>query len=137
MSKVYVASPWGKRETAKSVAAMLEGLGLGITRKWWLFEDPAAGMNDSKGSIGNYSKAIAVADVEAVKDADMVVALVYPEGGVGMWIESGAALALDKPVYFINGDNFDELPPRRSIFDNMVTRLTLGQLLEEVKHDGP
>lgn len=130
--KIYVASPWGKRQKAQEAAAMLEAAGHQITRKWWLYEDPAAGVNDSKGTLGAYSRALAELDVKGVLDADAVVALVDAASGCGMWIEMGVALADRKPVYHVNADDFSGAVPRRSIFDNLASRVSLGEVVKEL-----
>lgn len=138
MSKVYIAAPWLRRERAIEAAAALEGAGIQITRKWWLYEDPAAGANgQGSGTLSLYATALAELDIKAVREADAVIALVAPEGGVGMWVECGAALALGKRVIAINLDNFDESPPRRSIFDNMFLRTTLQGAIQGVKFEFP
>src|SRR5689334_1201677 len=98
--KIYVASPWPRRERAEMAAEILEAGGHEITRKWWLYE-----VEDNGGGVGvisEYRAAQAKADIDAVVAADAVVALVPESSGVGMWIETGAALALQKPVYLVN-----------------------------------
>lgn len=132
--KIYVASPWNKRQKAIEAAAMLEAAGHEITRKWWLYEDPAAGVNDSKGSLGAYSRALAELDVKGVLEADAVVALVEESGGCGMWIEMGVALAKALPVYHINLEDFSGNVPRRSIFDNLARRVSLGEVVKELSN---
>lgn len=137
MSKVYVAAPWILRERAIEAAKILEAGKHQITRKWWLYEDPASGPNgQGHATLSLYAVALAELDIKAVRDADAVVCLVPKDGGVGMWVEMGAALALGKPVYHVNLEDFESEAPRRSIFDNMVRRCSLVKAMEELKFVG-
>jgi nucleoside 2-deoxyribosyltransferase len=87
--KVYVAAPWENRESANEWASTLEAQGFEITRKWWEHE-----AGDEEFDV---LREQAVADLDAVADADAVLVLQISRSE-GKAAETGAAIAFGIPV---------------------------------------
>lgn len=94
--KVYIAAPWIHRDAAAQFAAQCEARGYLITRKWWLFE-----AGDEEVDV---LREQAIADFEAVGDADAVVVLQISKSE-GKAAETGFAVARGVPVVVhLNGN---------------------------------
>ena len=88
--KVYVAAPWIHRNVAADFAIQCEAQGHTITREWWKYE-----AGDEEFDV---LRAQAIADLDAVQDADVVVVLQIAKSE-GKAAETGAALAWRIPVF--------------------------------------
>lgn len=109
--KIYVAAKYPSKAIAERVAKTLEGDGHTITHKWWDVEESGTLQTMERANMRRYASD----DLVGVITADAVVVLVPDEGGVGMWVEAGAALGRNIPTYFVGED--EGPPPRRSIFE--------------------
>jgi hypothetical protein len=108
--RVYVGGRTNDIERVQEVQEYIMSLGpqFRITYDWTRAEGnmPEGGW-DGHPDLG---RQIAVSEVEACKDADLTIILMPPDGGgLGCWIEMGAALASGGRVYVVG-------PGRDSVF---------------------
>lgn len=95
--KFYIASGWENKEKVRELAKLLTSYG------WvWSYDWTTCTEND------DYRK-IAVAEINAIKESDVVIVLL--PGGRGTHIEMGAALAFGKPVVLL-GDGTTLFMPK-------------------------
>lgn len=96
--KVYLAgSSTGTNRTAVKMAmAGLRGVaGIEVTHDWIAsIERVEAEQGLDVGLDRDFRRECAEADLRGVRDADIVWVLIPSEGGAGLWIELGYALAL-------------------------------------------
>jgi nucleoside 2-deoxyribosyltransferase len=88
--KIYVAGKWQEKAYIKDVMQRLESYSHTISYDW------------TKHNDGDDAKYCAQNDLDGVASADIMIAIVqksFPYKGV--YVEIGAALALDKAVYLI------------------------------------
>ena len=117
---IYLASPYGFSKQCKELVlpefvAALEGLGAEV----W---EPFRRNSQSGKSKPGWANKIAVADLEDVRNADAIFAVVNgtpPDEGV--MIELGAAIAWNKPIFLFRDDfrccnDSDEYPLNLMIF---------------------
>lgn len=117
---IYVAAPWPRRAEAALVAKMLTDDGHRITHRWWEVEPGDTGDNlDNEGYVE-----FAANDQLGVKNADALLLLVPKQGGCGMFVELGLALAYGKAVIEVNLDETGKPPVVRSIFDHLTVRMS-------------
>ena len=102
--KIFVSGKIGQDSDVRAVMAALRNQGHEITFDWTAIEHLRPYEENSRAS----SKA-ATLEVDGVRRADLLV-LLTDDRGVGMFVELGAALALDKPVYVVSR------PPARTMF---------------------
>jgi nucleoside 2-deoxyribosyltransferase len=98
--KVYVATAFKNRDEAKRVMELLKGHGCIITHDW---------TNESvEGRTGDdlmeYLRRCAWADVNGVKDCDVLFLINHPDGK-GCFTELGIALGLQKHVVVVEEDS--------------------------------
>lgn len=105
--KVYLAAPYGSRQTIRSYAAELRAIGITVTSSWL---DEQHEIND-----GTQGAAVALSDeqvsqhaqtdIREVRNSDLIVLFTAKaagaEGGGGRHVETGIALALRKPVLVV------------------------------------
>jgi nucleoside 2-deoxyribosyltransferase len=95
--RVYVAAAFGDYQRARLAMTGLRCSNIGITFDWTV----DAGRPGADKLPPNLSRACAELDLAGVRDADALL-LLTPQRkgeGCGCWIELGAALALNKPVF--------------------------------------
>lgn len=94
--RFYVASRFEDFRRARAAIAALTEHGHEVTYDWTLMADeyPAGGREASR----QVNLEQAGRDLDGVRGADFVLVLVSETGGCGMWIEMGAALALEIPL---------------------------------------
>lgn len=102
--KIFVSGKIGVHDTVQQAMRALEKRGHQITFDWTLIEH----LRPYEENAATAARA-ATLEVAGVKRADLLVMFVH-ERGVGMFVEFGVALALDKPVVVIG------LPPARTMF---------------------
>lgn len=101
--RVYVAGKWEDRERVRKIQQWLLAAGHEITCDWTCHD---FGPDGVKGNEEDF-QAIALEDIEAVKRADAVVAVMErPYAYKGLYVEIGACLAQGTPVYVL-GDAGD------------------------------
>lgn len=105
--KVYLAAPYGSRDTIRTYAAELREVGITVTSSWLNeqheinpgTEGAATALSDEQVSQH------AQTDIREVRNSDLLVlftaAAVGVEGGGGRHVETGVALALRKPVLIV------------------------------------
>ena len=96
---IYVVGKWQDRFKVRSIQADLRELGHQITVDWTTSDFGPDGVLGTPQRM----QEIALEDLQGVKDADAVVALIQDNNHVykGVWVEIGIALADNKPVYVI------------------------------------
>jgi nucleoside 2-deoxyribosyltransferase-like protein len=100
MYSAYVSASSKRKEVALMVMNLLRRGGIAITLDWTREEGDSVPEDARK----MYFTENAMRDIEAVKRADVVIAIVDPEcPSLGTWTEIGAALVLDKPVLIVGG----------------------------------
>ena len=94
--KIYVASRWEDRETTQEAMKTLISAGHTITTDWTTHDYP-------EKDVHKHLQEYAIADIEGVKNADVVVLLAIstPDYRGGATGEMTAAIALGKQVYLI------------------------------------
>lgn len=99
--RVYIATGFDNGGTAAALSSMLNDLGVITTYRWW--EHPISMDLDPATRSKN-----AVADLEGVKEADLLVVLVHGEPetyrsrGLGTSTELGVALGIGIPVMLVS-----------------------------------
>jgi nucleoside 2-deoxyribosyltransferase len=111
---IYVAGPWKHRDDVSAIAAQFEAAGFAISHRWWDF--------DGNDADSTYLRECAVKDVLGVMGSDVLV-VVNAEMSEGKAVETGIAIALDKPIVIIG--------ERSNIFHHLNVYLTSTP--EEVK----
>jgi hypothetical protein len=90
MSKIYVAGKWQEKDSVRQVMSILVKLGHTITYDWTQHDD------------ADDSYECALADLNGVAEANYIVVIADKLLSYrGVFVEIGAALALNKPVYII------------------------------------
>jgi nucleoside 2-deoxyribosyltransferase len=118
---VYLAAPYGSRDTIAGYAAELTSIGITVTSSWLAEKHE---INDGTQGAATALSDDQVADhantdLREVRDSDVLVlftaAAVGVEGGGGRHVETGAALALGKPVLVVGEPEnvFHRLGPRQ------------------------
>lgn len=102
--KIFVSGKIGTQLDPKPFMRELEALGHTITFDWTTIDHLRPYEDNAQASAR-----AAELEIDGVKAADVLV-LVSHERGVGMFVELGAALALDKPVIVLAE------PPARTMF---------------------
>lgn len=118
----YIATRIGNRPIAKELRSKLIEQGHIVTSRWIDGE----GVFGATDSSAEYAKKWSDVDLYDVSRARATIVLADEDGGTGMWVEMGHALALRKPVLYVG-------PPTRTVFAyaNLVVRFdTIEQLLE-------
>ena len=109
--RIYVAGNSSEREDrAKPMIEALRNAGCVISYDWTIAVDQfgANAVSETQARLS------ASRDLAGVRGADVVLALAPAEGGTGLWIECGAALALGIPLVFA-------CPlPNRTIFSRLA-----------------
>lgn len=95
-SKFYVATTLSNADQAKIVIRRLSDFGHQVTYDW-----------TAHGKVSGHEamQDVALKELEGVVSADFIVVL-WP-GGRGTHIELGAAMATNKPIFFITPPEFD------------------------------
>jgi hypothetical protein len=100
--KVYVATAFVEKLTAKYWMNRLREIGVTITHDWTTAEQPARG--ELELPIDE-QRQHARADVQGVIDADVVWVLAPAQGGTGCWFEMGVAHGLARYRGMMRPDN--------------------------------
>ena len=110
--RFYVASRFEDFRRARAAIAALTERGHEVTYDWTLMADqyPVGGREAPR----QVNREQAGRDLNGVREADFVLVLTAETGGCGMWIEMGAALALEIPLV-LAGPNHN-----RSIFSELA-----------------
>ena len=102
--KVYLAGPYASRATLAQYAAELATIGIKVTSSW-LAETHEINDGTEKAATALSDEQVAqhaITDVREVRDSDLLVLFtatsVGCEGGGGRHVETGIALALNRPV---------------------------------------
>lgn len=105
--KVYLAAPYGSRDTIRTYAAELREIGIAVTSTW-LDEQHEINAGTQGAAVALSDEQVsqhAQADIREVRDSDLLVLFtakaVGAEGGGGRHVETGIALALRKPVLVV------------------------------------
>jgi hypothetical protein len=114
MMKVYVATRYEDKAEAARWIQHVRDLGVEVTHDWTAVEEA--------GADPVLRRSYACADMEGVRDADVVWILAPEEGGRGCWTELGMALALHKYVV-VSGPGV-----RKNIFDTLASITTPSHL---------
>lgn len=97
--RVYLATKFENLKEFNEAKQMLEDLGHELTHDW--------SKEDASGKTGPeleaYLTGCALADLQGVRDAEALL-IINHEKGKGMFVEMGAALAWQKPVFFVYPD---------------------------------
>lgn len=105
--KVYLAGPYAARELLGEYAIELADIGISVTSRWLLeTHDITPGTQKAAVDLSDEEvSAHAIADLADVEAADVLVlftaANVGFEGGGGRHVETGVAIALNKPVVVV------------------------------------
>ena len=91
--KFYIADKWGEYARVLQLKEALEQRGHSCTCDWASISRQV----HEEGFIED-TKQSALADLQGVKDADILILVAKDKGGQGRWIEYGYALALGKPI---------------------------------------
>ncbi len=127
-----MAAPKTLTSTAVAVATDLERAGHTVTRDWWNYE--------AGGKYTKKRQRLAQADLDAIKNSDIVLCLTVPRphlaaNRIGMFVEQGIGLALEKEVWMVHAGRTNEPAPYRSIFDNLCLTLSLEEAYAELGVD--
>lgn len=105
--KVYLAAPYASRPTVAAYADELRHIGITVTSSW-LAETHEINAGTEKAATALTDEQVAehaATDLREVRESDLLVlftaASVGVEGGGGRHVETGAALALGKPVVVV------------------------------------
>lgn len=105
--KIYLAAPYGSRETIRTCAAEARSIGITVTSSW-LDEDHEINAGTEGAAPALTDEQVdqhAQTDIREVRDSDLLVlftaAYVGTEGGGGRHVETGIALALNTPVLVV------------------------------------
>jgi hypothetical protein len=112
--KVYVATRYEDKAEAARWIQRLRDLDIEVTHDWTAVEEA--------GADPVLRRSYACADMQGVRDADVVWLLAPEDGGRGCWTELGAALALHKYVV-VSGPGV-----RKNIFDTLASITTPSHL---------
>lgn len=118
--KIYLAAPYGSRATVAAYADELRSIGITVTSSWLAeTHDITPGTEGAATALSDEQVAEhAHTDLREVRDSDLLVlftaASVGTEGGGGRHVETGMALALDKPVLVVGEPEnvFHRMGPR-------------------------
>lgn len=105
--KVYLAAPYGARESIRQYAFELTEIGITVTSSW-LNEQHEINAGTQGAAIALSDEQVsdhAQTDIREVRDSDLLVLFTAKtagvEGGGGRHVETGIALALRKPVLVV------------------------------------
>lgn len=124
MPALYLSAQFEDAPVLRDARARLTALGYTVTSRWLDAGTavPATAQADDAGA-GERLAAIAVQDLEDIRAADIVVVYNPPEacavGRGGRHVETGFALALDKPIVVVGarGNVFHWLPSMTVVKD--------------------
>lgn len=102
--KIYIAAKFQEKERVRKLFKLVKDKGHKITADWTLHKSISPYIENQE-----LSKDYAIEDINGVKDCDIFIQLSHPEGGIGVFIELGAAILSNiiygKPKIFIIGDH--------------------------------
>jgi len=105
--RVYIASKGPDIDLCRGVQAMVLAAGHEITFDW---TGPDGEFRDDWSEHPERARALSTRERDAVRSANvLVLCTTEPTGGLGCWIETGMALALNIPVIVLG-------PARESVF---------------------
>lgn len=90
-TNLYIAAPFQERGNMPTLASRVEGLGYGISWKWWEVEEVG------REGDQEFLETCARNDFLGVKNADLIL-LINSSKSEGKAVEQGVALALGKPI---------------------------------------
>lgn len=105
--KIYLAAPYASRDAIRTYAAEIRSIGITVTSSWLDEEHEInAGTEGAATSLTDEQvDKHAQADLRDIRESDLLVlftaAYVGTEGGGGRHVETGIALALNKPVLVV------------------------------------
>lgn len=125
--KVYLAAPYAARETVRDYAAQLTRIGFTVTSSW-LDEkhEINAGTSGAATALPDAQVAVhAASDFRDIDKSDLLVAITAKALGVeggsgGRHVETGYAMALNKPVLVVGEPEnvFHRLPTKCALVPN-------------------
>ena len=117
MANIYIAGKYEDRIRVKELMSLFEAFDHTITYDW------------TKNQEGDSSVICAITDLEAVKKADIVLAIAEKDYIYkGMYVEIGIALALSKKVLLL-GNAID-----RCIFSTLCYKVDIDELRRALVH---
>ncbi len=123
--RIYIAAKWEKQSQCRILRAILQHLKHTVTAQW--LDEPAECTSEEA----------AIRDLKDIDRSDAVVVVNQDEGGCGMWVEMGYALAQRKRVYLL-GKNFGEARRTdggfRSVFHHLPEVILVEDVLALEKH---